>query len=153
PKVVLVGSHDLYAQLLDADPDFAAFFRVKVEIPSDIDRHSAGIRALDAHLVRLSNRRGWGPLDRSARARALDYACRLAEDSRKLALFLQPIEETLAFATVIAAERAEEKHDDAPRIERDAPPPSIPPPPRAPTGVDLQPPSPSDAPPVVIASD
>ena len=152
-KVILVGSHDLYAQLLDADPDFAAFFRVKVEIPSDVDRHSAGIRALDAHLVRLSNRRGWGPLDRSARARALDYACRLAEDSRKLALFLQPIEETLAFATVIAAERTEEGHTDVRPLERDAPPPSIPPPPRAPTGVDLHPPSHSDAPPVVIASD
>ncbi|MEO7096374.1 MAG: AAA family ATPase, partial [Polyangiales bacterium] len=152
-KVILVGSHDLYAQLLDADPDFAAFFRVKVEIPSEIDRHSAGIRALDAHLVRLSNRRGWGPLDRSARARALDYACRLAEDSRKLALFLQPIEETLAFATVIAAERAEEQHTTSSPPERDAPPPSIPPPPRAPTGVDLHPPSHSDAPPMVIASD
>jgi len=153
-KVVLVGSHDLYAQLLDADPDFAAFFRVKVEIPSDIDRHSAGIRALDAHLVRLSNRRGWGPLDRSARARALDYACRLAEDSRKLALFLQPIEETLAFATVIAAERTEQQDEAPAPSDRDAPPPSIPPPPRAPTGVGMpQRSSPSDAPPIVIASD
>ena len=153
-KVVLVGSHDLYAQLLEADPDFATLFRVKVEIPSTIDRHSAGIRALDAHIVRIANGRGWGPLDRSARARALDYACRLAEDGRKLALFLQPLEEALAFATVIAAERVEERASTPPsEHDRDAPPPSIPPPPRPPTGVSLPPPLPSELPPIVNASD
>ena len=59
-KVVLVGSHDLYAQLLEADPDFASLFRVKVEIAPEIDRTPDGIRALDAHLVRIANRRGWG---------------------------------------------------------------------------------------------
>ena len=155
-KVVLVGSHDLYASLLEADPDFAAFFRVKVEIPSDIDRNVPGSRALDAHLVRLANRRGWGPLERSARARALDYACRLAEDARKLALFLQPIEETLAFATVIALERAEQERAIPRRADTDAPPPSIPPPPRALTGVSLALPPPVDAlriQPTVNASD
>ncbi len=67
-KIVLVGPHDLYAQLLDADPDFASLFRVKVEIPSDIDRTPEGITALDAHLVRIANRRGWGPA-RPQRAR------------------------------------------------------------------------------------
>lgn len=164
-KVVLVGSHDLYAQLLEADPDFAAFFRVKVEIPTDIDRHAAGIRALDAHLVRMANHRGWGPLDRTARARALDYACRLAEDGRKLALFLQPIEETMAFATVIAHERVEREQSSlsrpafggyenalAPPVDIDAPPPSIPPPPGPRTGVS-RPPPPQERAPVVAAKD
>lgn len=160
-KVVLVGSHDLYAQLLDADPDFAAFFRVKVEIPSEIDRSDSGIRTLDAHLVRLANRRGWGPLDRSARARALDYACRLAEDARKLAIYLQPIEEALAFATVIAHERVEEAAATASRpprsiekVQNDVAPPSIPPPPRALTAAESpQSVTASRPPPVVIAAD
>lgn len=155
-KVVLVGTHDLYTQLLDADPDFASLFRVKVEIPSEIDRTPDGVRALDAHLVRITNRRGWGPLDRSGRARALDYACRLAEDGRKLALFLQPIEEAIAFATVIAQERA---HGG--EAEEDAPPPPLPGP-KPPAheqspGVSIPPPppktSPSRPPPVVIAAD
>ena len=147
-KVVLVGSHDLYAQLLEADPDFASLFRVKVEIPPEIDRNLEGIRALDAHLVRIANRRGWGPLDRSARARALDYACRLAEDGRKLALYLQPIEEALAFATVICQERT------AGPTHPDAPPPSMPGP-RSPRGSLPPPPmqSPSEPPPIVVASD
>ncbi|MBL8721201.1 MAG: AAA family ATPase [Myxococcales bacterium] len=132
-KIVLVGPHDLYAQLLDADPDFASLFRVKVEIPSDIDRTPEGITALDAHLVRIANRRGWGPLDRSARAKALDFACRLAEDGRKLALYVQPIEEALAFATVIAEERRRDRRTG----DSEVPPPpavvegtpSLPPPP------------------------
>jgi predicted ATP-dependent protease len=129
-KVVIVGNHDLYAQLLEADPDFASLFRVKVEIPPDVDRAEESIAALDAHLVRVANRRGWGPLDRTARARALDYACRLTDDRRRLALFLQPVEETLAFATVIAMERAfeERRRPSTPPMQNDAPPPSIPPP-------------------------
>ncbi|MFI5298458.1 MAG: Lon protease family protein [Polyangiales bacterium] len=166
-KVVLIGPHDLYAQLLDADPDFAALFRVKVEIPAEIDRNSAGVTALDAHLIRIANARGWGPLDRSARARALDYACRLAEDSRKLALYLQPLEEALAFATVIAAERTRTDRASAPPSREprlDRPPPSIPPPPRPTTGTTMESPGtatragqtsmfPEDPAPTVIAAD
>lgn len=143
-KVVLVGTHDLYAQLLEADPDFASLFRVKVEIPPDIDRNAEGIGALDAHLVRIANRRGWGPLDRTARARALDYATRLAEDGRKLALFLQPIEEALAFATVIAQERAFERAGK--RAHPDAPPPAMPGPKPSKPGTSLLPPPPSNTP-------
>jgi len=154
-KVVLVGNHDLYAQLLEADADFASLFRVKVEIPPEIDRNKEGIQALDAHLVRIANRRGWGPLDRSARARALDYACRLAEDSRKLALFLQPIEEALNFATVLAHERAVGQAPLAETADEDVPPPSIPPPPRPRTGVSHARPerSSNEPPPIVIATD
>jgi len=153
-KVVLVGTHDLYAQLLEADPDFASLFRVKVEIPSEIDRITDGITALDAHLVRIANRRGWGPLDRTARARALDYACRLAEDGRKLALFLQPIEEALAFATVIAQERAFERSGKP--AHPDAPPPAMPGPKTTKPGQSLVPPpptSPSQPPTIVSAAD
>jgi predicted ATP-dependent protease len=149
-KVVLVGSHDLYTQLLEADPDFGTLFRVKVEIPSEIDRTPEAVRALDAHLVRVAARRGWGPLEPSARARAIDYASRLAEDGRKLALFLQPIEEALAFATVIAQERALGRPGDD-----DAPPPSLPGPGRVRVDGSILPP-PRDAGlsvPVVIASD
>jgi len=156
-KVVLVGNHDLYSQLLEADPDFASLFRVKVEIPPEIDRTPDGVRALDAHLVRIANRRGWGPLDRSARARALDYSCRLAEDGRKLALYIQPIEEALAFATVICQERALERSGRP--SHPDAPPPAMPGPRDSKIirgGASLPPPppnSPSQPPPIVNAAD
>lgn len=146
-KVIIVGNHDIYAQLLEADPDFASLFRVKVEIPAHVERSDGSIVALDAHLVRIANGRGWGPLDRGARARALDYACRLVDDRRKLALFLQPVEEAIAFATVIAHERAfeERRRPSTPPAHVDAPPPSIPAPSRRRSLVP--PPMPSEPPP------
>jgi predicted ATP-dependent protease len=107
-RVVLVGSPDMYAALLDADPDFAALFRVKVEIEPSIPRTKERLVALDAYLMAMAKEREWGAFDRSARARLLDLATRLAGDREKLSLFLSPLEETAAFAGALAAARAME---------------------------------------------
>ncbi|MGD0677214.1 MAG: ATP-binding protein [Polyangiaceae bacterium] len=105
-RVVLVGSPELYATLLDADPDFAALFRVKVEADSVIPRSSKSLHALDAYLMAVAKERAWGKFDRAARAQLLDLATRLAGDREKLALTLSPLEETMAFASALAAARA-----------------------------------------------
>lgn len=106
-RVVLVGPPDLYAALLDADADFAALFRVKVEIEPSIPRTSDNLRALDGYLMAMAREREWGDFDRSARARLLDLATRLAGDRQKLSVCLSPLEETAAFASALAAARAE----------------------------------------------
>ncbi len=123
-RVVLVGSHELYANLLEADPDFAALFRVKVEIESVIPRVAKSLVALDAHLMAVARERAWGRFDRPARARLLDLATRLAADREKLALTLSPLEETMAFASALAAARATgaEGEEDALAAESDAKP-------------------------------
>jgi predicted ATP-dependent protease len=105
-RVVLVGSPELYATLLGADPDFAALFRVKVEIEPVIPRSSKSLIALDAHLMAVARERAWGRFDRASRARLLDLATRLAADRERLALTLSPLEETMAFASALAAARA-----------------------------------------------
>jgi predicted ATP-dependent protease len=105
-RVVLVGSPELYATLLGADPDFAALFRVKVEIEPVIPRSSKSLIALDAHLMAVGRERAWGRFDRASRARLLDLATRLAADRERLALTLSPLEETMAFASALAAARA-----------------------------------------------
>ena len=105
-RVVLVGSPELYATLLDADPDFAALFRVKVEIEHSIPRTPDNVRNLDAYLMGMAKERDWGTFDRTARARLLDLATRLAGDRQKLSLFLSPLEETATFASALAAARA-----------------------------------------------
>lgn len=110
-RMVLVGSPELYATLLDADPDFAALFRVKVEIEHAIPRTTDSIRALDAYLMNMAKEREWGAFDRGARARLLDLATRLAGDRQKLALTLSPLEETAAFASALAAARSEGEAD------------------------------------------
>ncbi|MBX3191610.1 MAG: AAA family ATPase [Labilithrix sp.] len=105
-RVVLVGPPDVYAALLDADADFAALFRVKVEIEPSIPRTTDNLRALDAYLMAMAKEREWGEFDRGARARLLDLATRLAGDRQKVSLCLAPLEETAAFASALAAARA-----------------------------------------------
>lgn len=110
-RVVLVGPPDLYAALLDADADFAALFRVKVEIEPSIPRTTENLRALDAYLMQMAKEREWGDFDRTARATLLDLATRLAGDRQKVSLALAPLEETAAFASALAAARASESSD------------------------------------------
>jgi predicted ATP-dependent protease len=105
-RVVLVGTPEVYATLLDADPDFASLFRVKVEIEPSIPRTPENLRSLDAYLMAMSEAREWGTFDRAARARLLDLATRLAGDRQKLSVSLSPLEETAAFAGALAAARA-----------------------------------------------
>ncbi len=107
-RVVLVGSPEMYAALLDADADFAALFRVKVEVEPSIPRTKDRLLALDAYLMAMAKEREWGAFDRDARARLLDLATRLAGDRDKLSLFLSPLEETAAFASALAAGRTME---------------------------------------------
>ena len=110
-RVVLVGAPDVYATLLDADPDFASLFRVKVEIEPSIPRTNENLEALDAYLMAMAEAREWGVFDRSARARLLDLATRLAGDRQKVSVSLSPLEETAAFAGALAAVRAAGDND------------------------------------------
>jgi predicted ATP-dependent protease len=105
-RVVLVGSPELYAALLEADADFAALFRVKVEVEPTIPRTPASMISLDAYLMAMAKEREWGTFDRTARAKLLDLATKLAGDRNKLAIILSPLEEAAAFASALAAARA-----------------------------------------------
>lgn len=119
-RVVLVGTQELFAALSEADADFASLFRVKVEVEPAIPRTDESLRALDAYLMAMAAEREWGTFDRSARARLLDLATRLAADRDKLALVVSPLEETAAFASALAAARAE--GDEAPPRRPSTPP-------------------------------
>jgi predicted ATP-dependent protease len=106
-RVILIGPPDLYAALLDADADFAALFRVKVEIEPSIPRTTNNLKMLDGYLMAMAREREWGQFDKLARARLLDLATRLAGDRQKLSVSLSPLEETAAFASALASARAE----------------------------------------------
>jgi predicted ATP-dependent protease len=127
-RVVLVGSPDLYATLLDADPDFAALFRVKVEVDPIIPRTPRSLLGLDAYLMAMARSRTWGQFDREARAQLLDLATHLSADREKLALILSPLEETMAFASALAAARAAGPEPDGDGPVSAGDPPSGPPP-------------------------
>lgn len=106
-RVILIGPHGLFEQLLDADPDFASLFRVKVEIDWRVPRTEQTLRAYDGYVMSLDNlRKARGLFDRSARARLLDFAVRLAGDKEQIALTPGPLEETACFAALRACEHA-----------------------------------------------
>jgi predicted ATP-dependent protease len=105
-RVVLVGPPELYATLLEADPDFASLFRIKVEVDPIIPRSPKGLVSLDGYLMAMAAERQWGRFDRGARAQLLDLATRLSGDRDKLALILSPLEETMAFASALAVAKA-----------------------------------------------
>jgi predicted ATP-dependent protease len=130
-RVVLVGSPELYATLLQADADFAALFRVKVEVEPSIPRTKEHLVALDAYLMQMAREREWGTFDRPARARLLDYATRLAGERDRVALSLSPLEETAAFASALAAVRdsggrteEEDESETSPRFRASIAPPA-----------------------------
>jgi predicted ATP-dependent protease len=124
-RVVLVGSPDLYASLLEADADFAALFRVKVEVDPVIPRTERSSAALDAYLMGVARERGWAAFDRGARAQLLDIATRLAGDREKLSLTLSPLEETMAFASAVAVGRTAEDPERPLRPSAGAPVASV----------------------------
>jgi predicted ATP-dependent protease len=117
-RVVLVGPPELYATLLDADPDFASLFRVKVEVDPIIPRSPKSLAALDAYLMAMATEREWGSFDRGARAQLLDLATRLSGDREKLALIFSPLEETMAFASALAAAKATNERDGVAYFEK-----------------------------------
>jgi predicted ATP-dependent protease len=118
-RVVLVGPMQLYGALLEQDPDFAALFRVKVEIEPTIPRSLENLVLMDSFLMAKAEQREWGRFDRAARARLLDLATRLAEHQDRLALIMSPLEETAAFAAALAAGRAIEELEGTPSIQSD----------------------------------
>ena len=99
PRVILLGPDGLYAGLVAEDPDFSQLFRVKVEVDSDLPRTPAALAGLDGWLMTLGKDRGWLPFERSARARLIDCATRVAADREHVAIVLAPLEETCAFAS------------------------------------------------------
>ena len=111
-RVILVGSPDLYAALLSADPDFASLFRIKVEVESSVPRTPERLVLLDAYMMGMAKEREWGRFSKPARARLLDLATRLAGEQDKLSIALSPLEETAAFASAVAAARETHDADD-----------------------------------------
>ena len=94
-KVVLLGDSYIYSLLSYNDYDFTSLFKVSAHFASSMDRTSENVNLyarLIADLVRSKNLRA---LNRSAVAKVIEYASRLADDSEKLTTHISLISDLL----------------------------------------------------------
>jgi lon-related putative ATP-dependent protease len=83
-KVVLVGERLLYYLLAQHDPDFLELFKVEVDLDDELDRSDESVMLYARMLATLAREAGLPPLDRSAVARMIEQAGRMADDQLKL---------------------------------------------------------------------
>jgi lon-related putative ATP-dependent protease len=90
-KVVVYGDRMLYFMLAQLDPDIGTHFKLLADFDDDIDR-SADNEAMLARVVAdIARRDRLHPLHRTAVARVLEQAARLADDSGKLSLLSERV--------------------------------------------------------------
>lgn len=84
-KLIIVGSHELYAILQAFDEDFQEFFKIKSEFDSEMDWEERYVKRFGPFIrARVLERPGLRDFDRTGVARVVEYATELAEDQRKL---------------------------------------------------------------------
>jgi lon-related putative ATP-dependent protease len=83
-KVVLLGERYIYYLLQALDPDFRRMFQVVADFEDAFDRTDATADALARMIAGLARREALLPFGRDAVARTVDWASRLAGDTRKL---------------------------------------------------------------------
>ena len=116
-KVVLVGERLLYYLLAHYDPDFLELFKVEVDFADDIERSDDSYMLYARMLGSLARQTDTPPLDRSAVARMIEHASRLADDQRKLTADDRVLRDVLTEAGYWAGE-AESKVVTAEHVQR-----------------------------------
>jgi lon-related putative ATP-dependent protease len=94
-KVVLTGDRFLYHQLAALDPEFAELFKVLVDFEEHIDRAATSEASFANLVATLVDKEDLRPFDRSAVARVIDHAVRLAGDVDKVSVHMRRIVDLL----------------------------------------------------------
>lgn len=103
-KVVLVGERLLYYLLARHDPDFLELFKVEADFEDHVERSDDNHMLYARMLADLARRSDCPPLERSAVARMIEHASRLADDQRKLSANDRVLRDVLAEAGYLAGE-------------------------------------------------
>lgn len=113
-RVVLFGEREHYHLLKALDPDFADLFKVAIDFEDVAPRDPWHTLELARLFGRLAREQGLRPLTRTAAARMVEHASRLAGDARKLSTCLRPLNDLMreADALAIRAGRTTIEHQD-----------------------------------------
>ena len=83
-KVILIGDSNLYHTLLSMDSDFRKLFKIKVEFEETAPINEDNVNKLARFVHTFCNQEELPPLDKTAMARIVEYASRLAGDKDKI---------------------------------------------------------------------
>ena len=101
-KVVLIGTDEHYELLLYNDDRFAKYFKLKAHLQHASMRTAANIRDYISIIGQTARETGVLPLTREAMAGLVDFSSRLAEDQKRLSLFIPLIRERMIEASALA---------------------------------------------------
>jgi len=83
-KVILIGNSSLYHTLLSMDSDFRKLFKIKVEFEETAPINEENVNKLARFVHSFCEQEELPPLDKTAMARLVEYASRLAGDKEKI---------------------------------------------------------------------
>ena len=83
-KVILIGNSNIYHTLLSIDSDFRKLFKIKVEFEETAPINEENVNKLARFVHTFCEQEELPPLDRTAMARIVEYASRLAGDNDKI---------------------------------------------------------------------
>ncbi len=83
-KVILIGSANIYQTLLSMDSDFRKLFKIKVEFEDDAEINPENLHKLSQIIYGFCNNEELPHLDKTAMARLVEYASKLAGSHHKL---------------------------------------------------------------------
>lgn len=101
-KVILIGSANIYHTLLSMDSDFKKLFKVKVEFEDDAPRTEDNQLKLAQFIHGFCEQEELLPLDKTAVAKVIEHASRLADSKKKLSTRFNDLSEIVAEAATWA---------------------------------------------------
>ncbi|MFM2106015.1 MAG: hypothetical protein RL338_1047 [Chloroflexota bacterium] len=108
-KVALVGDRLLYGLLVEYDPDFPELFKIAADFEEEVVR-SPETDLLYARLIgTLARREGLRPLDRTAVARLIEHASRLAADAGRVSTHMRGITDLIREADHLAGDSGRDR--------------------------------------------
>ena len=101
-KVLLIGDENIYQTLLAMDSDFRKLFKIKVEFEDDAPKTLENMNKLARFIKGFCDQEDLPPLDKSAVAKVIEYASKLAGDQGKLSTRFNDLAEVVGEAATWA---------------------------------------------------
>lgn len=101
-KVIIIGNGNIYHTLLSMDSDFRKLFKIKVEFEETAPINEENVNKLARFVHTFCEQEGLLHLDKSAMARMVEYASKLAGDKEKISTRFSELSQIIGEASTWA---------------------------------------------------